>query len=222
MSGKVLFDQPGLVTVYSANITGLSQTHSDADLVRAIRHSVGQDGRQFVSMPAEIFINFSAEDLGSVIAYLKTVPRVGQERPKPRLSFLARIMLSTGGVGQIFPAEYIDHHKPFPKMPSIGASVEYGAYMGGWCTACHGPDLTGAQPVFDPAAPFAPNLTQGGELGGWSEEDFLKALHIGVTPSGHQLDSNFMPWDVFGKFDDNQLKGLWLYLHSLPAANVTK
>jgi mono/diheme cytochrome c family protein len=221
LSGDVLIDEPGLVTVYTANITGLSQTHSDADLVRAIRHSVDQGGRQLVAMPAEIFINFSAEDLGAVIAYLKSVPRVGEQRPEPRFGFLGRIMLATGAIGQIFPAEYIDHQKPFPKMPPIGANADYGADLAGCCTACHGPDLTGAQPAFDPAAPFAPDLTQSGELRGWSEEEFLNALHTGVTPGGRQLDSDYMPWDIFGQFDEEELRGLWLYLHSLPRASNT-
>lgn len=107
-------------------------------------------------------------------------------------------------------------------MPLIGATAEYGVDIGGWCTACHGPDLTGAQPVFDPATPFASDMTEGGELLGWSEKDFLKTLRTGVTPSGRQLDSDFMPGNVFGKFDDDRLKGLWLYLHSLPAAKNTK
>lgn len=217
LSGAALLDEPGLATVYAANITGLSQTHSDADLVRAIRHAVDQDGRQLVAMPAEVFINFSAEDLGAVIAYLKTVPRAGEERPEPQFAFPGRIMLAAGAIGEAFPAEYIDHEKPFPKMPPIGATIEYGAYLAGWCTACHGPDLGGAQPVFDTAAPFAPNLAV---VKAWSEDEFIEAMRTGVTPSGRQIDGEFMPWPEFGQFDDDELRGLWLYLQTLPAKGV--
>jgi hypothetical protein len=41
-------------------------------------------------------------------------------------------------------------------------------------------------------------------------------MQTGVTPSGRQINSDYMPWDVFGKFNQDELKGLWLYLHSLP------
>jgi mono/diheme cytochrome c family protein len=214
LSGAALIEEPGFATVYAANITGLSQTHSDADLVRAIRHAVDQNGRQLIAMPAEVFINFSAEDLGAVIAYLKTLPRVGEDLPEPQFAFPGRILLAAGAIGEIFPAEYIDHDKPFPEMPPIGASTEYGAYLAGWCTACHGPDLGGARPVFDAEAPFAPDLTQAGVLGGWSEEEFLTALRTGVTPSGRPLAPEYMPWREFGQFDDEELRGLWMYLQS--------
>lgn len=213
LSGAALLDEPNLATVYAANITGLSQTHSDADLVRAIRHAVDQDGRQLVAMPAELFINFSAEDLGAIIAYLKTVPRVGENWPEPSFAFPGRIMLAAGVIGQIFPAEYIDHDKSFPESPPSGATVEYGAYMAGWCTACHGPDLRGAQPVFDTAAPFAPNLAV---VEAWSEDEFIEAMRTGVAPGGRQIDGEWMPWREFGQFDNDELRGLWLYLQTLP------
>ena len=180
---------------------------------------IGKDGRQLIAMPAEIFINFSAEDLGAVIAYLKTVPRVGNEMPAPQFAFPGRIMLAAGVIGQIFPAEYIDHNRPFPEMPPIGATVEYGQYLAGWCTACHGEDLSGSQPVFDAESPPAPNLTPGGRIAFYSEDSFIQAMRTGVTPYNYELNPDFMPWEVFGKFDDDELKALWLYLQSLPAVS---
>jgi mono/diheme cytochrome c family protein len=212
LSGAGMIDEPGLATVYAANITGLGQTHSDADLVRAIRHGVDQDGRQLVIMPAEVFINFSAEDLGAIIAYLKTVPRVGDDAPQPQFGLPGRVMLAAGLIGQIFPAEYIDHDKPFPDMPPIGANLEYGAYLGSFCESCHGQDLSGGQPA-DPASPPAPNLAV---VKAWSEDELIQTMRTGVTPGGRQLNPEFMPWDVFGKFSDDELRGLWMYLQTLP------
>lgn len=221
LSGQVMLDEPPIGTVYAANITGLGHTHSDADMVKAIRHAVDQDGRQLVIMPAEVFINFSAEDLGAVIAYLKTVPAVDNDVPEPELTFMGRVLLAAGMFGDIFPAEYIDHGQPFPEMPPIGANVEYGAYLGNFCESCHGPNLTGGQPP-DPAAPAAPNLTPGGELAGWSEEEFIRMLRTGVTPSGRELNPEYMPWDAFGQFSDDELRGLWMYLQSLPVDTATE
>jgi cytochrome c5 len=213
LSGKLLFEEPGIVSVYSANITGLSQTHTDTDLVRAIRHGIDTDGRELFAMAAEVFIHFSEEDLGSVIAYVKTVPRIGEERPGIKPTFAGTVMLGAGLFGNVQPAEYIDHNMPFPKMPPIGASVEYGKYFSGICETCHGSDLRGAQPPQDPESPFAPDLTQSGELVGWTEQDFITAMRTGVTPSGRTLAES-MPVEIFKKYPDDELRGLWMYLQT--------
>ncbi|HEX6386533.1 MAG TPA: c-type cytochrome [Anaerolineae bacterium] len=215
LSGESIIDEPPIGSVYAANITGLADTHTDADLVRAIRHGVDTDGRQLMIMPAESFIYFSEEDLGAMVAYLKTVPRAGDDSPEPQLAPVGRILLGAGLFGDVFPAEYIDHDLPFPERPEVGANVAYGQYLARFCTSCHGANLAGGQPG-DPASPPAPNLTPGGELAGWTEEDFVTAMRSGVTPSGRQLDPAFMPWESFGNFEDDELRGVWLYLESLP------
>lgn len=216
LSGDIIFQEAGIGTVYASNITGLSTNHSDADLVRAIRHGVDKDGRQLIIMPSNVFMNFSAEDLGAVIAYLKSVPRMENDLPEPELSFFGRIMLAAGMFGNdVFPAESIDHSKPFPSMPDVGANLAYGAYLSPFCTTCHGEDLAGG--IFDPDAPPAPNLTPGGELGEWSETDFIQTMRTGLSSEGEEINPEFMPWDDFAKYDDDELKALWMYLQSVPA-----
>jgi mono/diheme cytochrome c family protein len=217
-SGSVIFEDPAIGKIYAANLTpaGHIAQYSDADLVRAIRHGVAKDGRQLMIMPSDAFIHFSAEDVGAIIAYLRTLPPAGSDMPKPAITPIGRIALAAGVFGQVFPAEYIDHSLPFPKMPSISANQAYGEYLLQLCTACHGEDLAGGQPT-DPASPPAPNLTPGGELAGWSEADFLTTIQTGVTPSGHILDPEFMPVDELNKLDEVELQAMWVYLHSLPA-----
>jgi len=216
LTGMPLIDDPSIGTIYAANLTVLSQTWSDADYVRAIRHGVDDVGRELVIMPAEAWIHLSAEDLGSIIAYLKTLPPTGEETPDPQLTIMGRILLATGQFGQIFPAEYIDHSTPFPAMPQIGANVAYGEYLATFCKSCHGENLNGMQPS-DPSSPPSPNLTPGGELVGWSEEGFIQTFRTGVTPGGRALDNEYMPWKEFGSFGDDELRGVWMYLQTLPA-----
>jgi hypothetical protein len=43
------------------------------------------------------------------------------------------------------------------------------------CHTCHGVYLSGGKSP-DPSAVNAPNLTPGGELNAWSEDDFIKAI----------------------------------------------
>ena len=44
-------------------------------------------------------------------------------------------------------------------------------------------------------------------------------MRTGVSPDGDQLDPEWMPWEAFSKFGDDEVKGLWMYLQSLPAVS---
>jgi cytochrome c553 len=69
-----------------------------------------------------------------------------------------------------------------------------------------------------PDWPPAANLTSdaSGQLKNWQEADFVQALRKGVRPDGSTL-SNVMP-RVFAHMSDDEIKALWLYLQTLPAA----
>jgi mono/diheme cytochrome c family protein len=215
LSGEVLLEDPMIGTVYTANITGLADRRTDEELVLAIRHAIGPGGRQILAMPSEAFAQFSAEDLGAIIAYLKTLPRVGEDSRPHDLSFVAHIMVAAGMMGDLSAAEIIDHDQPYNDMPEIGANLAYGEYLSPLCTSCHGVDLSGAQPSIQ-GSPIAPNLTPGGGLAAWTEAEFIQAMRTGMTPSGRQLDPEYMPWKSWAKFQDPELQALWLYLNSLP------
>ena len=220
LSGEVLLDDPVIGTLYTANITGLADRRTDEDIVLAIRHAIGPAGRQIVAMPSEAFAQFSAEDLGAIIAYLKTIPLKEKESPPPDLSFIAHIMVAAGVMGDLSAAEIIDHDQPFSRMPEISANLAYGEYLSPLCSSCHGADLSGAQPSIA-GSPIAPNLTPGGGLGGWTEAEFIQAMRTGVTPSGHQLDPEYMPWKSWAKFHDDELQAIWIYLTSQPERTMT-
>ena len=80
----------------------------------------------------------------------------------------------------------IDHDGPRPVAPQPGVTLEYGTYLTRPCTLCHGVNFNG-QTIRTDATYLAPNLTPGGELHFWSEENFMRTLHTGVTPSGHHV-----------------------------------
>ena len=211
---------PGLITLAFPNLTsgvgGAGATNTDEDWVRAIRHGVGQDGRGLLLMPSRVWYYLSDEDLADLIAYLKSLPPVDNEPPKTELGPLGRVMMT---LGQLPPeltepdATVIDHDTPRPVAPQPGVTVEYGMYLARTCTLCHGSELNG-QTIFDGSV--ALNLTPGGEMKGWSEEDFIATMRTGVTPNGHQL-KDVMPWKYFGQMTDDELKAVWMYLQSLPA-----
>jgi mono/diheme cytochrome c family protein len=127
---------------------------------------------------------------------------------------MAKILYAVGGFGDLLYAEVIDHENR-PETPAVGMTVEYGEYLVDihGCKSCHAPNLAGAQPA-EPGAPFAPNLTPGGELLAWSEADFIETIRTGVTPSGHELTDS-MPWIGLRHLSDEDLQVIWLYLQSL-------
>lgn len=168
-------------------------------------------------MPSGVFYYLSDEDLGALIAYLKNLPPVDNELPLTDLGPLGRVMLTLGQLPpEIVPNVIaIDHDGPRPATPEPGVTVEYGKYLSTTCTLCHGENLNG-QMITTDAEYLAPNLTMGGEMHAWSEEDFIATLRTGVTPSGRQL-KDVMPWKYLGQMTDDELQAVWMYLQSLPA-----
>ena len=65
-------------------------------------------------------------------------------------------------------------------------------------------------------SPDSANLTSGGELGSWSESDFINTLRTGVTPKRKLLNPNFMPWNRFSFMTDEEIKAIWLHVRALP------
>jgi cytochrome c553 len=219
-SGASDFSIPGLLTIPTPNLTsgegGVGSFYTDEDWVRAIRHGVGHDGRALWVMPSENFSHLSDEDTGALIAYLKSVPPVDSDLPERKLEPMGRIMLALGMIPPV-EVDRIDHTAAPPAAVEPGVTVEYGEYIAiTTCTACHGADLNGI-PFGPPGQQVpTPNLTPGGALALWSEEDFIATLRSGTTPSGRELNEE-MPWPYFGQMTDDELKALWIYLQSLPA-----
>lgn len=221
LAGRMFLDDPVIGQIATTNLTsgkgGVGSELSDADWVRAIRHGVRPDGKPLLIMPAGEFYYLSNADLGAVIAYIKRIPPVDNEFPANEIGPLFRVAMTFMDV-VILPAEVIDHTALRPIAPEVGVTVEYGEYLAVTCTGCHGAGFSGGPiPLAPPEFPPALNLTPGGELQGWTEEMFINTLRTGVTPSGHQFKTEYMPWKQIGQMTDDELKAILLFLRSLPA-----
>jgi len=215
------FDAGPLGTIDSANLTsgdgGIGSFYTTEDFVAAIRHGIDEEGKP-IFMPAVTSTSqLSDEDLAAIIAYLKTVPPVDHKTNGKNFTPLAKILFVVGVLPSL-PVEVVSHDLHVT-APEAGPTAEYGEYMVNTndCRVCHGPDLNGG-PFPDPTVTkISPNLTPGGEVAFWSEEDFIKAIRTGITPSGHELDPEFMPWEDYGKFYDDELKAIYAYLKTVPS-----
>jgi mono/diheme cytochrome c family protein len=217
--GRVMMGSP-MGMVVSANLTpgkgGAGSEFTDAEWILAIRHGINPEGKAMAIMPFAGFYNLSDQDLGALIAYLKTVPPVDKTNPEPQFSTLAKALIATGQM-KILDAEKIDHTGPRPTAPEPGVTTAYGKYLVDThgCRDCHGPNLATPIVLF-PSEPPPPNLTPAGGISKWKEAEFINALRTGTTPSGRTM-SDFMPWKEFSPLTDDELKAIWVYLQSVPA-----
>jgi cytochrome c553 len=222
LSGQIEFQDLMVGTIANANLTGGKGSdvsdYTNEDWVRSIRHGVGPDGKPLLIMPSQQHYAMSDEDLGALLSYIQSLPPVDNQLPELKLSLLPRLMYLAGPMDLLVPAELIDHNAPRPPAPERGATAEYGAYLAGLCGLCHGPGFSGGTiPGTPPSDPPALNLTPAGELQGWDFEDFLSAMHTGVTPSGRHLRDEYMPYkSLFADMTDEEWEAIWLYLQSLP------
>lgn len=220
LAGDYVIDNPRGEGVFVApNLTpgegGLGRSFTTEDWVRAIRHGVTRDGRSVMIMPSLFFNAMSAEDLAAVIAYLQSLPPVDNTLPPTTPGPLFYALLGAGPLMAEQSARVIDHEAPYPEPVPAGPTAAYGAYLAriGQCTACHGRELAGGQVAR--GLPIGPNLTPGGELGNWSEADFVTLIRTGMEPSGRQINP-YMPWAYFSQMSDMELSALWAYLQALP------
>lgn len=217
LGGNVLMDAFPMGRLAAPNLTrgrgGAAARFTDGDWSRAIRHGVSPEGRSYILMPSFEYSRMGDEDLTALVSYIKSVPGVDTVQPRRRLG----PVLQLGVVFGSFPlqARLIDHDAPRPAPPQAGVTVAYGEYLGATCRGCHAQDLTGGSGG-PPGAPLPPNLTPAGNVGRWSDAQFITAIRTGRTPEGRVLNPEFMPWKAFAHHTDDELRAIYLYLRSLP------
>jgi len=200
------------------NETGAGKWTDDM-LARAIREGIGNDGRALnPMMPYVAFRNLSDEDLASIVVYLRSIPSVRNSLPQRQLPLAEEEVLVTAPEPIYTPVLPRDLSEP----------VKRGKYLVDLsCTGCHSAWQ----------APFFPGLFAGGNLIrsnaiGISEHAF--SANITSDPSGipYYDDSLFievmrtgrvrvrelnpvMPWIVFRNMNDDDLRAIFAYLHTL-------
>lgn len=207
--GRVMVDEAPF-RVVAANLTpaGVGAAYEAEDWDRAVRHGVRPDGTALFIMPSGAYHAMSDAEAALLVAYLTSLPPVENALPATEWRLPGRLLaagpidLSAGVHAEATPAT----------SPTPGATAAYGRYIADMmCAYCHGADLRGAQDA-NPDAPPAPDLRAAGQ---WTPEQFNRALTTGVTPSGHQMNPEFMPWTSTARMTPAEREGVHLYLSSL-------
>jgi len=224
MEGHIYLDDPAVGRVNASNLTsgkgGVTGNYAtDADWVRAIRHGIRPNGKAMLFMPSTEFYYLSDEDLGAVIAFIKSAEPVDNKMPLSTISLTGRIVMTLVKEITFIPAELIPHDAPRPAAPEPGITHEYGEYLTYSCKVCHGLSMSGgAIPGFPSSWPAALNLTfgLGSALPNWNEAGFMETIRTGKTPDGRSLRSEYMPWRSYRFMSEDELRAVWVYLKSLP------
>lgn len=225
LGGKVFFDDPNIGVLPSSNLTRAAgsetEGYTDEDFVKAIRHGVNKKGNPLMVMPSEAYTNFSDQDLGAIIAYLKTLPPIDRKFEKRHFTYMSQAMAGAGMFGNLHSYNIIEHDKAKNiTAPPIGNSIEYGEYVAKFdgCRTCHGANFGGGKSP-DPVSPPVPDISKSGNSGKWTLAEFTTFFKTGKTPDGRMPNVQFMPWEGVGALSEVEIEGLYNYIQSLPAAN---
>ena len=216
LGGKVVENSFAMGRLVSANLTrgsgGLPADYSDQDMLRVLTHGVKRDGQSVIFMPSAEY-QFTAEDAGAIIAYVRSVPPVNRRLPASSVGPVARAL----GLFTDFPlatAATMNHSQNRLAAPRPGQSR--GGRRGllvstAGCRGCHGAQLTGG----GGPPPGASNITPIG-IGDWTAQDFMAALRTHRRPDGWAINPA-MPL-TYGEMSDDDLRRISAYPRTVPPA----
>lgn len=163
---NVTDDEPSYGDMNAPNLTLALAKYTDADIIRLMREGVPKDGREFWFMPVESLQFLSDEDLGAVIAYLRTFKPAGKQLPP--------IVKGKGfeeDVERGFGNAKVQIARYYARQPvDLGEAHARGRYLvKTTCTACHNAQLQGYEG-------FTPDLDIAGS---YTAEELTRLLTTG-------------------------------------------
>ncbi len=159
-----------------------------------------------------------------------TVPPTRQRAALGLAAGIAAVLLAVAYVGKASVDAPDDRASSVPAPAATdGDLVERGAYLAtvGNCAGCHtapgGAAMAGGRRIETPyGAVYTGNLTADRHtgLGGWTADDFHRAMHDGRAPDGRRYVPAF-PYTSFTHVARADNDALFAYLRSLPAVQQT-
>ncbi|WPU65042.1 c-type cytochrome [Peredibacter starrii] len=220
LEGRTFIEDPAIGVFSGSNLTphatGVSETYSTKDWVRAIRFGLNRGNRLLKFMPSQEFSSLSDEDLGKIIVYLQSLPPVAKNSRPITVGPMAKVLDYFGKMPLLFSGKYVPNERIKVKSLTAEDTIEYGKYVSSSCVGCHNPQFTGG-PIdgVPPSWPHASNITSKGKLQAYDFDDFKKVLTTGVTKDGRKINPQFMPWTATAAMSETELKALYRYLKSI-------
>jgi mono/diheme cytochrome c family protein len=193
------------------NLARLAREESPVLFERALRHGIGRDGRALYSMPSFNFARMTDADVAALYAYLRSVPVVEANLPKPFLDWKVRYALATGADGAI--PVFIKQTPALSFQADPDPAVRRGEYLAMTsCNECHGFGLRGDNP-FDPPGKAPPDLAM---VGVWQKADFVTLMRTGKGAGGRELRlMSGVARGRFAHFTDQEVDDLYVFFGAL-------
>lgn len=215
---------PGEIT--PPNITPYAlKDWSDEEIARAMTQGINKKGDTLLPMmPYHNYSRMAKEDVYAIIAYLRTMKPVENITP-PR-----KLMISPYMFGPLPPNNLDQNIKPNPED-----KVKYGEYLVtlASCADCHtqrtpqgAPDFsrtfaggfTFSTPFFKVSVSnITPDSATG--IGSWTEEAFVQRFRNNSSEAVVNMNpgkfNTTMPWSVYGKMKDDDLRAIYAYLKTV-------
>jgi hypothetical protein len=216
--------------VWAPNITSKQLGEwTDDEIALSIAHGVNKKGDTlFPVMPYYNYSRMTKDDLYAIIAYLRTLPSCDSTVPARHLAIPMSAL------------------PPLPEFaleknirPDASDKVKYGQYMTtiASCGDCHTPMNKDGSPDFSKAfsggfvfstpmfkvavSNITPDSTTG--IGSWTEEAFVTKFRTNssdeVVNKDHGKHNTIMPWAMYGKMKEEDLKAIYAYLRTVPAVS---
>lgn len=177
LEGSEVYDEPGIAKINAPNLTRVVLEYTNPELERLIRHGVKRDGTTTWMMPSAMFSHLSDEDLGEVIAFVRSRPVLDGPMRETIVRPLGRLGIVLGKFKPM--ASQIDPTLVHPTTTDRTSELAYGRYLVMTaCTECHGAELGGSDVAKAPSLIVAM---------GYGAEDFQRLLHTGVAIGGRTL-----------------------------------
>ena len=222
--------------IYATNLTPYHLGKwTDGELFRAITTGESRDGRAlFPIMNYPAYGKLDAEDIYSIIAFLRTLPSIPNDVAATTLDFPLNFIVNT------MPKKAV-----MITRPDSTDAIAYGGYLVKMasCVDCHskvnkgtiiaGTEFGGGRD-FGPSAGkevYSANITPDKEtgIGNWSRELFIRSFKQ-YADSGYVAKplaagdrGTPMPWLAYASMKEQDLSAIYAYLHSLqPIHNDVK
>jgi mono/diheme cytochrome c family protein len=196
-----------------------------ADFTRAMRWGAAPDDTHYLPVfPFPYYAGLTDADLSDLKAFLDSLPAVSRPNPAGPDSIALIGRAQAAAAVALTP-----HEEPFRPDPARNAVWNRGAYLVatvGRCGDCH----TQRDPAGRPEASRflggsdgrfgghkAPNITPGGDIGKWSDDEILTLLTEGQTPGFDFVGGDMA--EIVGntkRLTDADRKALVTYLHTVP------
>jgi cytochrome c553 len=213
IEGEVLFDDPMIARVVAPDLTASMLRYRDDEIAGIVKSGVRPDGRSMVVMPSDVLKLLADEDLGLIIAFLRSVPAAAGPGPDFWVGPIGRIGIAGGQLKTM--AQLLAEATAPPD--AADRSATHGRYLASTiCAHCHATNLAGA-----PAGPGTDASPPLQIVAAYSPEAFTQLLRTGVALGDRKLG---MMRDValasLSKLTDEEIADLYQYLRALPVSTT--